>query len=387
MRQMGGFSRISRRRFLKLAGVAGLTWLISSCSPDLGPEATPTSTATASITPSPVPTASPTSAPMSSYRSMAAIGRASAYDVPALRHELARMLDGIGGLGDLVRPGAHVGIKPNLTGETWWDASLPVPATELFATHPALVEALAGLLMDAGAGKVTVLEGLGDTAIFPRWGYTELAGRLGADLVDLCTPKPFYSWKLYPVGSGFSVYENFYLNPILSELDVFVSVGKMKCHATTGVTLSLKNLFGIAPISLYRRHPGDNNRSFFHDTAAFDRRVPRVILDLNLARPVHLAVIDGVMTSEGGAGPWDAGLSQVKPGVLVASRDPLAADAVATAVMGFDPEAAPGVVPFTGGDNHLSLAAAAGLGTLRIGDIGIAGPSIEEVRFPFKPVG
>lgn len=315
---------------------------------------------------------------------MAAIGRAGAYDLTLLRAELERMLDGIGGLKDVVRPGAHVGIKPNLTGETWWDSSLPSPATELFAVHPVLVQALAELLLDAGAGKVTILEGLGDSLIFPHWGYTAMAEALGAGLVDLCGQAPFSSWKIFPVGPGYSVYEYFYLNPILADLDVFVSVGKMKCHATTGVTLALKNLFGIAPISLYRRHPEDNNRSAFHGSAAYDARVPRVILDLNLACPVQLAVIDGVMTAEGGAGPWSKGLSQVKPGVLVASTDPVAADAVATAIMGFDPAAAAGIEPFVGGDNHLALAAEVGLGTNRLDEIGIVGHPIQDVRFPFK---
>jgi uncharacterized protein (DUF362 family) len=80
---------------------------------------------------------------------MAAIGRAASYDPALLRTELERMLEGIGGLADLVRPGARVAIKPNLTGGTWWDASLPAPAPELFVTHPALVQALAEILLDA----------------------------------------------------------------------------------------------------------------------------------------------------------------------------------------------------------------------------------------------
>jgi uncharacterized protein (DUF362 family) len=101
---------------------------------------------------------------------------------------------------------------------------------------------------------------------------------------------------------------------------------------------------------------------------------------------VHLALIDGVLTAEGGAGPWDKGLRQVRPGVLVASRDPVAADAVATAVMGFDPDAPAGTRPFTGGDNHLALAHAIGLGTNQLAEIGIAGPPIRDVLFPFRTV-
>ena len=95
---------------------------------------------------------------------------------------------------------------------------------------------------------------------------------------------------------------------------MFVSIGKMKCHPTTGVTLSLKNLIGLAPISRYRRKEHHTHRSEFHESETFDSRLSRVILDLNQARPIHLAIIDGIMTAEGGTGPWDKGLAQVKPG-------------------------------------------------------------------------
>ena len=377
-------NRLSRRDFLKLCGLSGLGLFLSGCGAGANqPEpAPPASTTSSSQAAAPIPTATP--APV--YRAQVAIGRVRSYDPQALRAELERMLESLGGLGDLVRPGAKVGIKPNLTGETWWDAGLPVPATELFATHPSLVQALAELLLDAGAGKVTVMEGLGDPLIFSRWGYVEMAKPVGLDLVDLCCPAPYLQFIPFPVGPKYNIYDSFYLNGLLKELDVFISVGKMKCHATTGVTLSLKNLFGIAPISHYRRSEQDNNRSAFHDTAAFDRRVPRVILDLNLARPVHLALIDGVLTGEGGAGPWDAGLSPVRPGVLVAGRDAVAVDAVAATIMGFDPAAPSGSLPFTGGENHLALAHDQGLGTNQLSEIGITGPQVRDVLFPFKTV-
>lgn len=137
--------------------------------------------------------------------------------------------------------------------------------------------------------------------------------------------------------------------------------------------------------SLYRDKPEHNHRSTFHESTIFDTRLPRVVVDLNLARPVHLAIIDGIMTAEGGAGPWDKGLSQVKPGLLVASKDPVAADAVATALMGFDPSATSQTRPFTHADNHLALASAAGLGTHQLAEIGIHGPAIRDVAMAFKP--
>jgi uncharacterized protein (DUF362 family) len=297
------------------------------------------------------------------------------------------MLDSLGGLGSIVRPGDRVGIKVNLTGSPIWDYRLPVPAADLFITHPAVVGVFGELLLDAGAGSLVVVDGLGDPANYEKSGYTEMAGPLNARLVDLCTPEPFPGFAPFPVGPGAFVYEKFSLHPILGELDVFVSLAKMKVHSVGGVTLALKNLFGLAPISQYRLSPDHNHRSAFHGDSRFDRRVPGVILDLCQARPIDFALIDGVLTGEGGAGPWDAGLSPVQPGLLVASADPVAADAVSAAIMGFDPAALSGAVPFEHCENYLAMAHELGIGTHLLAEIGVTGPAIEEVRYPFRLPG
>jgi uncharacterized protein (DUF362 family) len=111
-----------------------------------------------------------------------------------------------------------------------------------------------------------------------------------------------------------------------------------------------------------------------------------VAIDLNLAMPAHLAFIDGIKTVEGGAGAWDAGYNPVQPGLVIASKNPVAADAVAAAVMGFDPDAPSGSFPFSYADNHLALAREFGLGTNRLAEIGVVGAQIADVAFPFKTV-
>ena len=303
-----------------------------------------------------------------------------------LRVQLEKMIQQLGGLADVIRPGARVTIKPNLTGTTWSDASLPAPATELFVTHPALVQTLCELLIDAGAGQIRIVDGLGDENIFHAWGYSDVAARVNAQLIDLCKPAPYGDFVSFPVGPARQIYDVFYLNAALKEVDVFISFAKMKCHSTTGVTLSLKNLIGLAPISLYRRDETHNHRSAFHESTQYDQRLPRVATDLNLAMPVHLAFIDGIKTVEGGAGSWDVGYNPVQPGLVIASKNPVAADAVSAAVMGFDPDASSGSYPFSYADNHLALAREAGLGTNRLQEIGVAGAQIADVAFPFKTV-
>jgi uncharacterized protein (DUF362 family) len=318
-------------------------------------------------------------------RAQVAIGRATGYDPLHLRAQLEQLISDLGGLSDLIRPGARVGIKANLTGGTWWDGPNKPPATEFFVTHPAVIGALAGLLKDAGARSITVMDGLGDPTSFEQWGYVDMAAPLGLNLTDLNLPAPHPGFTRLAVNGTPLVYDTFWVNAILTEIDVFISVAKMKCHTTTGVTLAMKNLFGLAPTSEYRRRAEDNNRSAFHESTKFDTRVPKVILDLNRARPIDLAIIDGIFTAEAGAGPWDAGMSQIKPGLLVAGRNPVAVDAVATSLMGFDPTVPAGTLPFIGSDNHIALANQMGLGPHRLKEIQVKGADIQTIRVAFKP--
>jgi uncharacterized protein (DUF362 family) len=379
---------VDRRGFLKAILLSGLSGLVAACrrSP-LVPAATPPGAATLAPTiPRSSPTAStPTRAPTPAPEFMTAVGQADAYDPRVIRRVLEEMLGSLGGWRDKVSLGARVGIKVNLTGGTWWDAPDKPPATEMFVTHPVVVAALCEILRDMGVGDLILMDGLGDESSFQKWGYADAAAPLGAQLLDLCRPEPFADFGRFPVGQGAQIYDEFSLHPAVGELDMFISVGKLKCHSTTGVTLSLKNLIGLAPIRHYRLKDDDNNRSAFHGSPQMDTRLPRVILDLCRARPIDLALIDGVITAEGGAGPWDAGLSQVRPGLLVAGSDPVAADAVATRLMGFDPQAPGGTSPFLHADNHLALAHDSGLGTHLLREITIGGAPIEGLIHAFHP--
>jgi uncharacterized protein (DUF362 family) len=116
--------------------------------------------------------------------------------------------------------------------------------------------------------------------------------------------------------------------------------------------------------------------------------VPRVIVDLNRARRIDFALIDGVRTSEGGEGPWIDGWTPLDAGALVAGKNPVATDAVAAAVMGFDPTAeSRAETPFLFCENHLRLASQAGLGPYHLDEIEIVGAALEDVRREFRPYG
>jgi uncharacterized protein (DUF362 family) len=110
-------------------------------------------------------------------------------------------------------------------------------------------------------------------------------------------------------------------------------------------------------------------------------------VDINRARPIDLALIDGIKTAQGGEGPWIATLAPIEPGLLFAGKDAVATDAAATAAMGFDPTEVRSHVPFLQGDNHLNIAHERGLGTNLLEEITVAGPSIQEVQVQFATSG
>ncbi len=95
-----------------------------------------------------------------------------------------------------------------------------------------------------------------------------------------------------------------------------------------------------------------------------------------------MTIIDGIETVSGGEGPWIQDLAVQQPGLLLAGRNPVCTDAVATAVMGYDPMAARSTGPFAG-DNHLAMAASFGLGTNDPKEIEVLGTPLAQARHPF----
>jgi uncharacterized protein (DUF362 family) len=332
------------------------------------------------------PTVSPTVTPPPSPVSHVAIAQAESYDRDLVRKQVQALLDGLGGLDDVISPGDRAAIKVNLTSGTYFESVTGEPAVESYVTHPEVVRALGELLRDAGVSQLFIVEAVYDEESYPLWGYEDVAKALDATLIDLNHIHPYNDFASTPVGENWLIYENFTLNHVLEEVDVLVSAAKMKCHFNCGVTLSMKNLIGLVPASHYRLNSSHWWRSALHGHSDDEAgtRLPRVIIDLNRARPIHLALIDGIKTGEGGEVPRGS-FAPVKPGVLVAGKDPVATDTVAAAAMGFDPTINPPAVPFLRSDNHLNLAYELGLGTNRLEEIEVVGASINDVRYEFEP--
>jgi uncharacterized protein (DUF362 family) len=98
---------------------------------------------------------------------------------------------------------------------------------------------------------------------------------------------------------------------------------------------------------------------------------------------VHPQVVLATATLLDRAGAQWLPLAAQKPGLLLAGRNAICTDAIATAVMGYDPRAnsATGAFP---GDNHLAMAAALGLGTNEPQEIEVRGLSGKEALHPFR---
>ena len=113
-------------------------------------------------------------------------------------------------------------------------------------------------------------------------------------------------------------------------------------------------------------------------------RVPRVTADCLGARPIDLAVIDGIETNRAGEGPWATKAQPIQPGLLLVGRNPLCTDAVATAAMGYDPLAEHFEFPFPS-ENHLRLLHGVGVGEIDPKRIEVRGLPLKEAVYPFNP--
>jgi uncharacterized protein (DUF362 family) len=285
--------------------------------------------------------------------------------------------------------------------------------------HPRVVGAVVHLMDRAGATRVRLLES-GYATDIPLDEYVYQAGWDAAELasagrrVEFENTNGLGSGKDYhrlDVPGGGLLFPSYYLNHSFLDCDTFVSLGKLKDHTTTGVTLSMKNCFGNIPTTIYGDHspkdqPDERPRSgrnfVFHDGLRQPSapappeidpssprhegyRIPRVVVDICAARPIDLAIVDGIDTMGGTEGPWSGG-EHCHAGVLLAGTNCVNTDAVGTAVMGYDPLAKAGQAPFVWSDNILELAEAKGLGSRDLTRIEVAGTPVAQARYDFAPL-
>jgi uncharacterized protein (DUF362 family) len=363
---------LSRRDFLSTLGMSAAAVIGAGCS-----KKNPVKPADSVVW---TPPALPAS-------STVAVQEVTNYTRPDLHNAIEQMFNDLGGLSDIVT-GKTVGIKVNLTGGAG-SANTTPKAVELFWTHPEVLKAVGEFVKDAGPKKIYILEAIYDDESYNNFGFKEAATYLGATLINLNAIAPYNAHVQRPVGGGYLIYQNFTQNAILNDCDCIISLPKAKQHVGGGVTHAMKNLVGSVPLSVYG--PGQGSRQTFHQQRKYegntDSNLRRIVVDLNQATKIHLAVTDAIKTMSGGEGPWIRGWGSVTFNRLIASKDVVAADSIATQVIGFDPMAADGEDTFGpssttpglsdyGGINYLKLASEKGLGNYDLAKIQVKGVAV-----------
>lgn len=284
---------MDRRRFTTLtAGAAAAA--VSGCKDDEAPRWHPAAVA-------------------KGPRSAVAVLRAPDYESP-LEDTIMR---GIQACGIEVR-GRSILLKPNF---------VEYDPNGVINTHPLVLHAAIVAFRRLGAGEVVVGEGAGHRRdgeyLVRETGVGAVLRDAGARFVDLNLD----AVSPVEVRSSFTQMGRLYLPNSVLGADLIVSMPKLKTHHWAGVTLSLKNMFGIMPGAVYG----------WPKNVLHWQGIGESILDINaaLTRMRRFAIVDGIVGMEGN------GPIQGEPrhsGILVFGEDPVAVDATCCRLMGVDPE-------------------------------------------------
>jgi len=215
--------------------------------------------------------------------------------------------------------GKTVALKPNLVDYLPGDA---------INTHRSLVLAAVECFRRRGATSVVIAEGPGhqrDTRlVLSQSGYDECLGSEKVRFVDLNRDELVRRQLL----ASYTDMKDLWLPRTVIEADFLVSMPKIKAHHWSGVTLSMKNMFGVVPGTRYGWP-----KNILHWAG-----IQQSILDICATVPVHFAIADGIIAMEGN-GPLNGNPRQLSK--IVLSNDPVAADATCARLMGLEPNRIP----------------------------------------------
>jgi len=186
-------------------------------------------------------------------------------------------------------------------------------------TDPVVVEAIINKVQDLGKRAVVVETDGGitspDKAIIET-GMMEVITRLGAEYINMAK----LDEKIELEVENPRAIKNFKVAKLATE-SAIISAASMKTLHHTSITMGLKNMFGMLTTQL----------KFPYHAKGMDN----VIHDICKTLPPTMTVIDGFYGKEG-RGPWQG--NPVKMDTIIASTDPVAADATGGRVIGIDPE-------------------------------------------------
>ena len=276
---------------------------------------------------------------------------ASCPDYGQAEEAIRALVEQMGGMGRFVRPGERIVLKANLLRAA--------PPESAICTHPAVVEAVAKLVKEAG-GTPVICDSPGGAlhkeavlrSLYEKTGMAAAAAAAGAELsMDSST-------RTVSLPEGKVLRQAEIITPV-AEADGVIDLCKMKTHVLMSMTGAVKNLFGVIPgLSKVGYHATHPDHATFAD----------VLLDLTGYVKPRLSLMDGILAMEGD-GPGSSGTPR-QAGLLLAAANPLALDTAAGAIMNLPRQ-----------DNPVLLAAERrGLTPCRMEDVELIGGTVEELR-------
>jgi len=253
---------------------------------------------------------------MQETNTVVALARCNDYESARVRAAVQEALGLVPGIDELVASRGRVLLKPNLLSSN-------DPPERAVNTHPELVRAVAEFFVERG-WRVFIGDSCGNLSpgstgrAIRVTGLDRVAAEVGARLVDFdrapCVEVEVPTCR---------VLRRVRIPRLIHEVDLFVTLPKLKTHGLTLLTGAVKNQFGLTP---------GRGKKEIHMAAPRPSALADAVLDIyTVARP-HLAIMDAVVGMEGNgpaAGP------PRKMGLILAGCDCVALDAVAARIMGF----------------------------------------------------
>ncbi len=243
-------------------------------------------------------------------------------DYSLSKDALKKSLDLLGGINCFVKEGHKVLIKPNLCD--------PLPPEKAATTHPSIIKAIIELVHEAG-GVAIVGECPGGNdpqiakKVFEISGIKRVVEETGAFLRNF-QEEPFITKNI----KKYKVLEKTDFAKAIFDVDVIINVPKLKTHGITFMTGAVKNCFGCVRPS---------ERQYLHGKFSKMEAFVNGLVDIYSVVAPSLTIMDAVVAMEGDEGPSYGDPKKV--GVLLASCDGIAVDAVASEIVGYVPLAIP----------------------------------------------
>lgn len=269
------------------------------------------------------------------------------YEQENINKAISNCLSAIGGIESIIKPNTKVLLKVNMIS-----AVSPECAT---TTHPAVLKAVVNEVLKVGAVPL-IGDSPGNAYInidnaYEITGYKRVAQETGVKIIK------FEEYGVEKIEINHAQVKYIYISRAVLDTDAIISIPKLKTHNLTYYTGAIKNMFGSVP---------GFNKGQMHMQAIKVSDFAEILIEIFSRTKPILSIMDGVIGMEG-AGPTAGTPRQV--GIIGASTDAVAIDAVFGQIIGYPPE----MVPTT------RIAGQKGLGESKLENIEIIGANLQDL--------